>query len=245
MKWLGLPTTTHPQPYTIGWFYQGRDLHVMQQRHLPYNIKPFTDQVLCVISPLDVCDVLSGQPYMWKWHVLYESSPYAIIVLLGNKFYKIPEVAPSTSISLVTGKKCSKLISKTRKFVFLMIRPQGKKKTVDTISIHGDEPQFLVQFGLIWPTCSAQTIHFLLLMHSFLGLFVLFVGRRVGILSTWLMHDAFRFLALKGRKRQRKRRQGDNEVALLVFRRGCPRSWGPSSWFPPRTPSSNPSPHRA
>ena len=47
-----------------------------------------------------------------------------------------------------------------------------------------DEPQFLVQFGLIWPTYFAQTIHFLLLMHSFLGLFVLFIGRRVGILST-------------------------------------------------------------
>jgi hypothetical protein len=31
---------------------------------------------------------------------------------------------------LVTAKQCSKLIAKTRKFVFLMIRPEGKKKTV-------------------------------------------------------------------------------------------------------------------
>ena len=28
VKWLGLPTTTHPQPYTIGWLHQGRDLRV-------------------------------------------------------------------------------------------------------------------------------------------------------------------------------------------------------------------------
>jgi hypothetical protein len=35
--------------------------------------KPFEDEVLCDVSPLDVYDVLLGQPYMWKCHVVYES----------------------------------------------------------------------------------------------------------------------------------------------------------------------------
>ena len=61
---------------------------------------------------------------------MYESRPHAVIVSLGNKMYRIPEVALLTAISLVTTKQCSKLISKTKKFVFLMIRPQGKKKIV-------------------------------------------------------------------------------------------------------------------
>jgi hypothetical protein len=51
--------------------------------------------------------------------------------------YKIPEVPLLATISLVTAKQCSKLISKTRKFVFLMLRPQGKKKTVATTSKQG------------------------------------------------------------------------------------------------------------
>jgi hypothetical protein len=137
MKQLGLLTTAHPQPYTIGWLHQGRDLCVSRQCRLPYSIKPFTDEVLCDIAPLDVSDVLLGQPYLWKQHVVYESRPCAFIITLGNKLYRIPEIAPPTTISLVTAKQCSKLISKTRKFVFLMICPQGKWKTVAMTSRQG------------------------------------------------------------------------------------------------------------
>jgi hypothetical protein len=89
-KWLDLLITPHPQPYTIGWLRQGRDLCVNQQCRLPYNIKPFKDKVLCDISPLEVCDVLLGQPYLWKQHVVYESRPRSVIITLGRELYRIP-----------------------------------------------------------------------------------------------------------------------------------------------------------
>jgi hypothetical protein len=83
VKRLNLPMTPHPQPYTIGWLLQGRDLRISQQCHFPYDIKPFKDEVLCDISPLEVCDVLLGQPYLWKQHVVYESRPCSFIITLG------------------------------------------------------------------------------------------------------------------------------------------------------------------
>ena len=73
MKRLGLPTKAHPQPYTIGWLHQGRDLCVSQQCRLPYSIKPFTNEVLCDIAPIYVSGVLLGQPYLWKRQAVYES----------------------------------------------------------------------------------------------------------------------------------------------------------------------------
>ena len=64
IKQLNFLTTPHPQPYNIGWLSQGRDLHVNQQCCLPYAIKPFKDEVVCDIAPLEVSNVLLGQPYM-------------------------------------------------------------------------------------------------------------------------------------------------------------------------------------
>jgi hypothetical protein len=66
VKCLDLSMTPHPHPYTIGWLQQGRDLPISQQCHLPYDIKPLKDEVLCDISPLEVFEVLLGQPYFWK-----------------------------------------------------------------------------------------------------------------------------------------------------------------------------------
>jgi hypothetical protein len=110
-KWLDLPTTPYLQPYTIGWILQGRDLCVSQQCRLPYDIKPFKDEVLYDISPLEVCDVILGQPYLWKHHVVYESRPHNVIIALGIQLYRIPEVASPTTISLISAKQCTKVIS--------------------------------------------------------------------------------------------------------------------------------------
>jgi hypothetical protein len=132
VKWLALPTTSHPQPYTIGWLRQGSDLRVSQQCRLSYDIKPFKDEVLCDVAPLEVCDVLLGQPYLWKRHVVYESRPRSVIITLNRKLYRIPEAVPPSVISLISAKQCRKVISQMGKFVFFVIRSQNKRKITAT-----------------------------------------------------------------------------------------------------------------
>jgi hypothetical protein len=58
-------------------------VHNAANKTSAYGIQPFKDEVLCDVSPLDVCDVLLGQPYMWKHHAIYESRPRSVIVTLG------------------------------------------------------------------------------------------------------------------------------------------------------------------
>jgi hypothetical protein len=71
---------------------------------MPYDIKPFKYEVLCDISPLEVCEVILGQPYFWKCHVVYESIPHSVIINLGGQLYRILEVASPTAISLISAK---------------------------------------------------------------------------------------------------------------------------------------------
>jgi hypothetical protein len=130
VKQLGLPTTPHPQPYNIGWLRQGRDLRVSQQCRLSYSIQPFKDEVLCNVSPLDVCDVLLGQPYMWRHHVVYESRCCSVIVTLGGHLYRIPEVVPT----IVPPKKCRKVVSHTTNFSVFTISSKGEQKDTSTTS---------------------------------------------------------------------------------------------------------------
>ena len=99
VKRLELPTTPHSQPYSIGWLSQGQGIHITQQFLLRYGINPFKDEVLCDVSPLEVCDVLLGKPYMWKHHAVYESRPHSVIVTLAGKLYQIPETVAPTTIS--------------------------------------------------------------------------------------------------------------------------------------------------
>ena len=49
----------------------GRDLAIFQQCRLSYSIKLITDEVVCDVAPLNVADVLLGQPYLWRQHDVY------------------------------------------------------------------------------------------------------------------------------------------------------------------------------
>jgi hypothetical protein len=112
--------------------HQGIYIRVNQQFCMSYGIKPFKDEVLCDISPIEFCDALLGQPYLWKRHVVYDSRPCSVIITLGRQFYRIPKVAPPTAISLISSKKCHKVILHTRKFVFFVICAHSKKKVTAT-----------------------------------------------------------------------------------------------------------------
>ena len=99
---------------------------------MSYGIKPFKYEVLCDVSPLEVCDVILFQPYLWKCHVVYYFRPHSVIITLDQKLYRIPKVVPPIVISLISAKQCTKVISYTMKFLFFMVHAQSEWKVATT-----------------------------------------------------------------------------------------------------------------
>jgi hypothetical protein len=86
---------------------------------------------VCDISPLDVCDVFFGQPYMWKFHGLYESRPGSIIITVGGELYRIPKVVLNNS----PPKEYDKVIFDTPKFILFIVCSKHAQNTTTTIAI--------------------------------------------------------------------------------------------------------------
>ena len=82
--------------------------------------------------PLEVCDVLLGQPYMWKRHVVYESRPRNVIVTLGGQLYRIPETVAPNKVS--QGRKINSHIKKLLLFTIVF---EGEHHITSTPSAQG------------------------------------------------------------------------------------------------------------
>jgi hypothetical protein len=97
-----------------------------------YGIKPFKDKVLCDVSSFKFFDVLLGQPYIWKNHVIYESRPQSVIITLGYQLYRVLEEVPTIVVSLISMKQCRKVVSQTRRFFLFKVRSEGEQKVTAT-----------------------------------------------------------------------------------------------------------------
>jgi hypothetical protein len=168
VKQLALPTTPRLETYTIGWLRQGSDLHVNQQCRLSYEINPFKYEVLCDVSPLAFCNFLLGQPYLWKHHIVYESMHHTVIITLNRKLYRIPKEVPPRAISLISVKKCRKVISQINKFVFFVILSHNERKitatsrasAVDLSTQQNQVDKVVQEYSLIFSSPTWVPLHF-------------------------------------------------------------------------------------
>ena len=64
--------TTHKEPYKLEWCNGKGDMEITRQCKIKFAVTArFIDEVVCEVVPLDVCDVLLGNPYLWDRDAVY------------------------------------------------------------------------------------------------------------------------------------------------------------------------------
>jgi hypothetical protein len=68
---LDLTTLPHPRPYSLRWLNENGEIRVTKQVRVPFSIKIYHDEVLCVVTPMSASHLLLGRPWQFVKDVTY------------------------------------------------------------------------------------------------------------------------------------------------------------------------------
>ncbi|KAL6179143.1 hypothetical protein ACLB2K_050659 [Fragaria x ananassa] len=70
---LGLQMVKHPKPYPLGWIQKDTRLSITNQCTFKFALhESYIDEVTCDVVPLDACQVILGNPYLWDRDAIYK-----------------------------------------------------------------------------------------------------------------------------------------------------------------------------
>jgi hypothetical protein len=121
---LGLETNPHPKPYPLGWIQKDVELKIDRQCRFRFAItSQYIDEVTCEVVPLDICQVIFGNPYLWERDAIYHRRAQQYHLVKDGKTYIVHKDRSSQKADLVTACQARRMINASQKFVLMMIRP--------------------------------------------------------------------------------------------------------------------------
>ncbi|XP_020262299.1 uncharacterized protein LOC109838254 [Asparagus officinalis] len=121
---LGLKTVKHPKPYPLGWIQKEAGLSVINQCTFRFVLhESYIDDVTCDIVPLDVCQVILGNPYLWNRYAVYDRWAQKYRFIKDGEQFIFCLVSLPQKTSLATMTQVKRLVNASKKFVLLFIRP--------------------------------------------------------------------------------------------------------------------------
>ncbi|XP_026399975.1 uncharacterized protein LOC113295860 [Papaver somniferum] len=125
---MGLSTTPHPKPYPLGWIQKDTELQVSMQCRFKFAITDkFIDEIVCDVVPLDVAQVIFGNPYLWERDAVLYHRERVYLFKKDGKDFRVQASKTHLPMKLVTTNQVKRLINACEKFS-LVIRPVIKEE---------------------------------------------------------------------------------------------------------------------
>jgi hypothetical protein len=125
VKKLKLETTPHPKPYPLGWICDNAKLHVTRRCKLRFAIiANFIDEVELDVSPLDICGIVLGSPYLYDKGAIFHCHEKKYHLFKNGVEYIVRADTKKLNFSLVNVGQMKRLVNASKNFVLLMIKPK-------------------------------------------------------------------------------------------------------------------------
>jgi hypothetical protein len=109
---LELEKTTHPNPFKVSWLHKGHQVMVSQQFKFEFKIGGYKDEILCDVTPMDVCHIFLGRPWKFDRNFIHDGRRNTYTLEKNGRTHmlfpieeKEPKKEASSSILLMSGKE--------------------------------------------------------------------------------------------------------------------------------------------
>jgi len=117
---LGLLVHGNPSPYPLGRVNKDVNIKVTKKCKIKFCVSvDFIDEVELDVVPLDVCEVVFGISYMYMRDAIFMQRANHYSLIKDGKAYIINAHKGKSNILLVSVNQAKKLISSSKKCVFL------------------------------------------------------------------------------------------------------------------------------
>ncbi|XP_074278242.1 uncharacterized protein LOC141601835 [Silene latifolia] len=91
---LALATTAHPRPYNLHWLDDGNKVKVTKQVRVGFSMRPYQDEVLCDVIPMDACHILLGRPWQFDRNVVHRGRSNEYVLTTNGKKVVLKPMSP-------------------------------------------------------------------------------------------------------------------------------------------------------
>ena len=130
VKKLGLVTTTHKKPYPLGWLNDKAQVQVTRQCKLKFSFgSEFVDEVELDITPLDICGIFLGSPYLYDRKAIFYRAENKYLLVKDGIQYFVRAHKLKNNYSLINSRKIKRMINSCKQFLLMVVKEKKPDKT--------------------------------------------------------------------------------------------------------------------
>eukprot|EP00253_Pinus_taeda_P027718 PITA_27718 len=130
VKKLGLTTTPHKKPYSLGWLNDKAQLQVTRQCKFKFSFgSAFVDEVELDVIPLNICGIVLGSPYLYDRKAIFYRAKNKYLLVKDGIEYFVKAHKLKNNYTLINSGQMKRMINSCKQFLLMVVKEKTPNKT--------------------------------------------------------------------------------------------------------------------